>query len=47
MTTVLLPPDKTFVPVDTSAEPVLSVKDVRVSYGESYVVNGAHSGAAR
>jgi len=41
MTTVLLPPDETFVPVDTSAEPVLSVKDVRVSYGESYVVNGA------
>jgi urea transport system ATP-binding protein len=41
MTTVALPPEEIIVPVDTAAGPVLAVKDVRVSYGESFVVNGA------
>jgi urea transport system ATP-binding protein len=41
MTTVALPPEETYGLVDTAAAPVLAVKDVRVSYGESFVVNGA------
>ena len=41
MTTVAFPPDETFELVDTVAEPVLAARDVRVSYGESFVVNGA------
>jgi urea transport system ATP-binding protein len=41
MTAIALPPEEIFAPIHTARHPVLSVTDVRVSYGESFVVNGA------